>query len=329
MRTGWTPCRITKILFAFCALGGGTAAGQSSTEGYPSRPVKIVIPYPTGGITDIVGRAIGEKLAVSWGQSVVVENRSGANGIPGTQAVATARADGYTIGLVLATHAINPLLYSNLPYRTDRDLIPISLVAEYPFLLVVTHSLRTKTTSELISLARSQPGALAFASSGNGSGPHFALEMLKSKSKVDITHVPYKGAGPALVDVAAGQVQGFFSSLLAAQAMLKSGKVKILAVTSEKRSPLLPEIPAIAETIPGYAITGWLGLIAPASTPPSIISKLSNDVSRIVKDTDVRARLSGEGAEPRGTSPSEFSDFLRSEHIKFDALIKNANVRVE
>jgi tripartite-type tricarboxylate transporter receptor subunit TctC len=276
-----------------------------------------------------VARILSEQLSTSWGQNIVVDNRPGANGITGTAVVAKAAADGYTIGLVLATHAINPLLYREMPFDTNRDFAPITLIAEYPLLLVVNPAFPAATLHDFIERARTQPGKITFASSGNGSGPHLAIELLKAKAGIDLLHVPYKGGGLAITDVVAGHVNAFFSSLLTAQAMVQANRLRVLAVTSRERSSVLPNVPAISEIVPGFSVTGWLGLIAPAGTPAPVIAKIQTSVSKLTGDSAVRDKLAAEGAEPRRSTPKEFAAFLVSERDKFAAIIKAGNLKLD
>lgn len=289
----------------------------------------MVVPYPPGGVSNIVARILSERLSASWGQSIVVDNRPGANGITGTAVVAKAAPDGYTIGLVLATHAINPLLYREMPFDTNRDFAPVTLIAEYPLLLVVNPTFPGASFQDFIERAKAQPGKISFASSGNGSGPHLAIELLKTKAGIDLLHVPYKGGGLAITDVVAGHVNAFFSSLLTAQAMVQANRLRILAVTSRERSLVLPNVPSIAETLPGFSVTGWLGVIAPARTPGSVITKIQTSVSGLMAESAAKDKLSAEGAEPRRSTPAEFAAFISSEREKFAGIIKAGSVKVD
>jgi len=301
------------------------ALAQNRSEAYPTRVVRLVVPYPPGGINNTVARILIDQLTPIWGHNVVVDNRPGANGITGTSIVAKAERDGYTLGLVLATHVINPLLYKNLPY-SDSDIAAVSLVGEYPLLLVVHSGLKILTLADFERVVRAQTGKFTFASSGNGSSPHLAIELLKDRTGIDLVHVPYKGGGIAIADVAAGHVGAFFSSLLTSRAMLQAGRIRVIATTGRERSPALPDIPAIAETYPGYSITSWLGLIAPASTNQERINRVANDTARVLQQASVKERLSENGVEPRGTNPSRFSAFLTSEREKFARIIRTANI---
>jgi tripartite-type tricarboxylate transporter receptor subunit TctC len=292
------------------------ALGLAAEDAYPSRVLRLVVPYPPGGVTNIVARLLSDRLAAAWNQNVIVDNRPGANGITGTNIVAKATGDGYTLGLVLATHVINPLLYPDIPFDAARDFAPISMVAEYPLLLVVHAGVKATSLAEFLGVVRAQSGKFTFASSGNGSGPHLAIELLKTRAGIDLVHVPYKGGGLAIADTSAGHVSAFFSSLLTAQGMIQAGRLRVIAVSSRERAAALPNVPAIAEAFPGYSVTGWLGLIAPAGVAPARIRK-------------VHDRLAAEAAEPRGTSPGEFAAFLAAEREKFAAIIKAGRIRIE
>ena len=297
------------------------ASPLAAAQGYPGGTVRIVVPYAAGGGTDTIARLVSQRLSEIWKQPVIVENRPGANAMLGTDVVAKAKPDGLTLGLVIATQAINPSMYLKLPYRVT-DFAPVTLLAEYPFILTVTPSLPARTAAEFIALAKAKPGAITFASSGIGSGPHLGVELLKQRAGIDLLHVPYKGAGPANTDLIAGHVQMFFNNLLAAGQMIQGGQLRALAVTSLKRSPALPEVPALSELLPGFAVTGWYGLVAPAQTPVAIIDKIQNDVAQVLRDDKIRANLAGDGAVPIASTPEEFRLFLASETEKWAAAIK-------
>ena len=304
------------------------AMAQTGSDVYPNRVLRLVVPYPPGGVTNTVARILIDRLTPLWGHNVVVDNRPGANGITGTNIVAKADRDGYTLGLVLATHVINPLLYKKLPY-SESEIAPVSLVGEYPLLLVVHSGLKIFTLSDFERVVRSQAGKFTFASSGNGSSPHLAIELLKDRAGVEMVHVPYKGGGIAIADVAGGHVGAFFSSLLTSRAMLQAGRIRVIATTGRERSPALPDVPSIAETYPGYSVTSWLGLIAPAGTKQERIRRVADDVVRVLQDSGVKDRLSENGVEPRGTSPSQFSVFLTSEREKFAKIVRSANISLD
>jgi len=305
-----------------------TLTAQAATD-YPTKTVRLVVPYPPGAVTNIVGRLLADKLTLVWGPRVLVENRPGGDGTIGTNVVAKSAPDGYTFGLVIASQAITPLLYKDMPYDIQRDLIPITLIAEYPFVLLVHPQFAARNVSELIRLAKANPGKLTIASSGNGSGPHIAIEMFKLSAGVNITHVPYKGGGQALIDVAGGSVDAFHSSLLSAKPLLDAGKLKVLAVTSPKRFESMPDVEAIAEVLPGFSITNWLGFVAPAGTPPEIVENISSNVVRVLREPDVREHLKRNGLVPRGTTPAEFGVFFRAETEKYRKVISAGKITLE
>ncbi len=314
---------------------------SSQRHGHSTRPRKTQLPirlarcasscrFPPGGGTDIVSRTVAQKLSETWGQPVIVDNRGGANGIIGTDLGAKSKPDGYTLIVVIATHAINPLLYRKLPYDTAADFAPITLMAQFPFILTIHPSLPAKSVREFIALAKSRPGQLSYASSGNGSGPHLGFELFKSTAKVDVVHVPYKGAGPANIDLISGQVQAMFNNFLAPMPQLKAGRLRVLAVTSAKRSQAMPELPTMAESgLPGFDVTGWYALLAPAGTPQAIVSKVQTDVASALRVPAAHSRLSTEGAEPVGSTPEQFVKHLAAEIRKWAKVIKDANVTPE
>ncbi len=306
------------------------AAGAATAQMYPAKPIRIVVPYPPGGGTDVVARTIAQKLHETLGQPAIVDNRAGANGIIGTDAVAKAPADGYTVLITIATHAINPTLYSKLPYDTLADLAPVSLLAEYPFVITVHPSVPAKTIKEFIAFAKSRPGQLAYASSGNGSGPHLGMELFRSMAGIDMVHVPYKGAGQAMTDLLSGQVPVFLNNFLAAMPMIKAGRLRALAVTSRNRSGAMPGLPTVAESgVPGYFVTGWYGMFVPAATPAAVVGALHAGTVKALKSKDVSDRLSNEAAEIVAGTPQQFADFLKIEIAKWAAVILKAQMRPE
>lgn len=322
--------RTAAWLLALLAMSLPCTAGAQGAGAYPTRAVRVIVPFPPGGGTDIISRMLAQKLNETWGQAVVVDNRAGANGIIGTDLGAKAKPDGYTLLVVIATHAINPSLYRKLPYDTAADFTAVTLMARYPFILTIHPSLPARSVREFIALAKARPGQLSYASSGNGSGPHLGFELFKSAARVDVVHVPYKGAGPANIDLISGQVQAMFNNFLAAMPQLKAGKLRVLAVTSAQRSQAMPELPTMAESgLPGFDVTGWYALLAPAGTPQPIVLKIQADVASALRVPAVHARLSGEGAEPVGSAPGEFARFLAAETLKWAKVIKDARVTPE
>jgi tripartite-type tricarboxylate transporter receptor subunit TctC len=319
---------MNRLPFFMAALA--LAAGVASAQTYPAKPIRIVVPWPPGGGTDVVARTVAQKMHETLGQPAIVDNRAGANGIIGADLVAKAPADGYTVLITIASHAINPTLYSKLPYDTLGDLAPVSLLAEYPFVITVHPTVPAKTIRELIAFAKSHPGQLAYASSGNGSGPHLGMELFKSMAGIDMVHVPYKGAGQAMTDLVSGQVQVFLNNFLAGMAMIKAGKLRALAVTSRQRSVVAPELPTVAEAgVPGYVVTGWYGMFVPAATPAPIVATLHAGAVKAIKAKEVSDRLSNEAAVIVGSSPQQFGDFLKTEIGKWAAVIKKAQIKPE
>lgn len=304
---------------------------EATAQRYPARPIRIVSPFAAGGSTDILARLIGQKLTESWGEPVIVDNRAGAGGIVGSDLVAKAQPDGYTLLLTsTSAHAINPALHRTLPYDPLRDFAAVTQVATGHNILVVHPSVPAKSVQALIALAKSKPGTLTFSSGGNGTPAHIAGELFKSLAKVDMVHVPYKGGGPAAVALLAGEVSLSFGSVTTVLPQVRANRLKALAVTGAKRSSMVPELPTIAEAgVPGYALNSWYGVLAPARTPRQIVAKLSTEIVRILNLADVRAKLLQEGVDPEGTTPQEFSAFIRGEVEKWPRLVKAAGARID
>jgi len=299
-------------------------------QSYPVKPIRLVLPYPPGGGTDVIARPLAQKLTEQLGQQVIVDNRGGAGGNIGMEFVAKSPADGYTLLFALtAQYAVNPSLYPKLPYDPVRDYAPISLLANAPYLLVVHPALPAKSVAELVALVKARPGQLSYSSSGNGSGAHLAGEMLRSLARVEIVHVPYKGAGPAMPDLIAGQVQLSFITYTAAGPHIKTGRLRALGVTTAKRSPTLPDLPAIGETVAGYDSAVWYGFAAPAGTPPEIVSKLNAEVLRVLAAPDFRSRITLEAVSPIGSTPEEFGSFMRSEIVRWAKVVKDSGAKVD
>ncbi|MBX9905907.1 MAG: tripartite tricarboxylate transporter substrate binding protein [Burkholderiales bacterium] len=307
-----------------------TLALPVAAQQYPAKPVRIVVPFPPGGPTDIVARLMAPKMTEAMGQQIIIDNRGGAGGAIGTEQVAKSAPDGYvlimgTIGGLAVAKSLNP----KLGYDTLRDLAPISQSVSVTSVMVIHPSVPAKNVRELLALAKKGGGKLNYASSGNGTITHLAGELLKLMAKVDITHVPYKGGAPALVALVSGEVDMSYENTLIITPHIKSGKVKGLAVTSAKRSALLPELPTIAETLPGYSASGWYGLLAPAATPKPVIARLHTEAVKALRAPDVVEKLSGQGAEPVASTPEEFATFIRSETDKWAKLVKAANMRAD
>jgi len=295
---------------------------------YPNRPIRIVVPYPPGGGTDVVARTLAQKMTELMGQQVLVDNRPGANGIIGSDVVAKAAPDGYTLLITLATHVINPALYAKLPYGPD-DHVPVTVLAEYPFVITVHPSLPVKNVKDFVAFAKSRPGQLTFASSGNGSGPHLGMELFKSMAGIDLVHVSYKGAGQAMSDLLSGQVPIFLNNFLAGAQMIEAGRLRALAVTSRKRSSAAPHVPTVSESgVPGYVVTGWYAMMAPAATPVPVLRAVHEGTVKALKSKEVSGRLSREAAEIVANTPQEFAAFLKLESEKWTAVIRKAKVRI-
>ena len=326
-RTGF----FAAIAAAAVALALALAASAQAPSAYPSRPVKLVIPFPPGGPLDIVGRAIAQKLSEAWGQSVVVDNRPGAGGNIGADVVAKSAPDGYTILMgALSTHAVNPSLYAKMPYDAIADFAPITLVAVTPNVLVVNAALPVNSAKEFIAYAKANSGKLAFGSGSNGSAGHLAGELFKVDTGTDITHIPYKGGAPATQALLAGDTQFMFDNLANAMPQVKAGKLKALAVTTAERSKLAPDLPTMAEAgLPGFNISTWFGLFAPAGTPKEIIAKWNAEVAKILNSQEMRDKLIAQGAEPSPTTPEQFAAFVKSEIPKYAKIIKASGAKVD
>ncbi len=300
-------------------------------QGYPTHTVKLVVPFPPGGPLDATGRLIAEKLTAMWGQAVVVDNKPGAGGNIGADLVAKSAPDGYTILMgALSTHAVNPSLYAKMPYDAVKDFAPITLLAVTPNVLVVNPTLPVNSVKELIVYAKANPGKLSFASGSNGSAGHLAGELFKVDTGVDIVHIPYKGGAPATQALLAGDVQLMFDNLANATPQVKAGKLKALAVTTATRSKLAPDLPTMAEAgVPGFDISTWFGLLAPAKTPKDVIAKWNADVTKILNAPETRERLLALGAEPAPMSPPEFASFIQREMTKYARIVKASGAKVD
>ena len=305
----------------------GPAGAQSE---YPSRPVTLVVPFPAGGSTDLVARLIASGMTKHLGQQVVVENRGGAGGNIGSAAVARAEPDGYTILMAtVATHALNPALYKKMPYDPVEDFAPVSLLALIPNVLVVNNDFPAKSVQELIDLLKADPGKYSYASSGNGTPLHLSGELFKSMAGVDMVHVPYKGAGPALVDLMGGHVPIMFDNLPPSLEHIRAGSLRGLGVTTKERVPSIPELPAIAETLPGYETYSWNAFFAPADTPEPIIRKLNEAALAAVKDPEVTAKLKDLSATPVGSTPEELAAHVKAELAKWAPIVKASGAQLD
>ncbi len=315
------------LIFAF----GACAASATQSHDYPSRPIRIVVPFPAGGTADLLARQIGQSMSETLRQQVVIENRPGAGGNIGADLAAKSKPDGYTLLMgTVSTHAINPNLYAKMPYDPVKDFAPVTMVAKMPNLLVVHPSVPAKNVAELIALAKAKPGALAFASAGNGTSQHLAGELFKKMAGVDMIHVPYKGNAPAVTDLFGGQVQVMFDNIPVSLQQVRAGKLRALAVTGPVRSPVLPDLPTVAEAgLPGYNVTSWFGLYAPSGTSPQIIERLNREANRALAAAQIRRRLTDQGIEPAGGAPGQLADFTHAELVKWGKIVRESGARVE
>jgi tripartite-type tricarboxylate transporter receptor subunit TctC len=306
-------------------------ATAASAQGYPNRTIRLVVPFPAGGTTDILAREVAQKLTEVLGQAVVVDNRPGAAGNIGSDLVAKSAADGYTLLMgTVGTHAINPSLYSKMPYDHVKDFAPVVLVAGVPNVLVVNPALPVNSVSDLIKLAKDKPGQINFASSGSGTSIHLSGELFKTMAGIDMTHVPYKGSSPALTDLIGGQVQIMFDNLPSALPQIKGGRLRAIAVTSLKRAPVLPDIPTINESgLPGFEASSWFGVLAPAGTPAAIVARINTEVNKWLQSPDAREQLLGQGAEAAGGSPEQFANHIRAESEKWAKVVKVSGAKVD
>ena len=308
------------------AAAGLCAATGATAQGYPSKPVRLIVPFPPGGGNDTVARSVGAELSKTIGQQVVIDNRAGAGGTIGAELAAKAAPDGYTLFLAgVASHGINPVLNPKLPYDPVRDFAPVSLLASAPLIVVVHPSLPVKTVKDLIALARAKPGQLNFASNGRGGSSHMAGEMFKSMAKVDMLHVPYKGLSPALTDLISGQVQVMFSSAVAMLPQVQAGKLRGIATTGAKRPAAIAQLPTVAEAgLPGYETGSWYGIVAPAGTPADVVNRLSGELQKVVRQPAMQERFNSEAAYPVGSTPQEFSAHIQRELARWAKVVKDA-----
>jgi len=325
MRLPTTTFLLAAALSLLAALPASIRA-----ETYPSKPIKVIVPYVAGGSGDVVGRLIGAQLTEAWGQQIIIDNRPGANGMLGTEIAAKSPANGYT--LLLATDiqfAMASALYPSLTYDPDKDFEPVTLAAFIEFILAVPSSLGVNSLSELVALAKSRPGQLNYASAGNGSTHHLAMEMLKLRAGIDVIHVPYKGSGQALPDLISGQVQMMYLGVAQTLQYMKSGQLKGLAVGSVKRLQATPDIPTLAETYPGFEANAWWGFFAPAGTPTEIVQSLNTAINKILNSPAVNERFSSQGLEPMGTTPAAFTARIKADRAKWGKIIADAHITLD
>jgi len=315
------------LIFVF----GACAASATLPQDYPIRPIRIIVPFPAGGTADLLARQIAQTMSEALRQQVVIENRTGAGGNIGADLAAKSKPDGYTLLMgTVSTHAINPNLYAKMPYDPVKDFAPVTMVARMPNLLVVHPSVPAKNVAELIALAKARPGALAFASAGNGTTQHLAGELFKKMAGVDMIHVPYKGNAPAVTDLVGGQVQVMFDNIPISLQQVRAGKLRALAVTGPERSPVLPELPTLSEAgLPGFSITSWFGLYAPSGTTPQIIGRLNREANRALATARIRRQLTDQGIEPAGGTSGQFADFMHAELVKWGKIVRESGARVE
>ena len=325
----WRVCAAASL--AACAVSVVTSAqAQSSAAPFPSKPVRFIVPFPPGGGADLIGRVLGQKLADKWGQQVVIDNRAGAGGNIAAELAAAAPADGHTIYQFNIANAIAASLYKKLNYDPVRGFEAVTLLAKSPFILVVHPSVNAHSLQELVALAKAQPGKLTYASSGNGGPSHLAAEMLKSMTAITMTHVPYKGVAPVMNDLLAGQIQLTFTVPGSGMPYVRAGRLRALAVTTDKRSGVVPDIPTIAESgVPGYDMATWYAVVVPAGTPRPVIGKLHADIAQALQLPDVRERLVAVGADVISSTPEQLRDFIRSEIVTLGRLVRLSAAKVD
>jgi tripartite-type tricarboxylate transporter receptor subunit TctC len=321
-----------KFLYRYAPLCAFLAAAAvTNAQEYPSKPIRVVITFPAGGPTDVIVRTIGQKLTEKWGPPIVIDNRGGAGGIVGTEIVAHAAPDGYTLLTGTAGGmTINPALQSRLPYDPFRDFAPVGMLVINPQILVAHPSIAAKTVKELVALARAKPGQLNFASAGTGTATHLGLELLKLETGIDVVHVPYKGGAPALTDLIGGQVHMLFVSIPSVLPHVRAGRLRAIAVSSAKRSASAPDVPTVAESgYPSFEYSNWNAFFAPAKTPPAIVRKLNAEVGKILADPEVQQRLTTQGADPAPGTPESLARYMREDHERWKKVIKSAGIKPE
>ncbi len=306
-------------------------AVSAVADDYPNKAIRLIMPYPVGGSIDIAGRMVAQRLADNLGQAVVVDNRTGAGGIVGTETGARAAPDGYTVLMGgVGTLALSPSLQKNLPYDPNKDFTPVTLLVTIPYVVVVQPSFKAANIRELIALAKAKPNEINYGSGGSGSAPHLAAELFKTMADVRITHVPYKGSTPAITDTMSGQVQLTFTGIPSVMTQMKAGRLRPIGVTSLKRTAALPEVPTIAESgVPGYEVNPWFGVLLPARTPQPLVSRLNAEILKVLQLPATRERFAAEGFEAAGTSPAQFAAYIKTEQIKWGKVIKEAGIKAD
>jgi tripartite-type tricarboxylate transporter receptor subunit TctC len=323
--------RPTNVARLACAALAAAAAGAVFAQaGYPSKPVRMVVPSSAGGGTDIVARIIAPDLSKRLGQQVVIDNRPGAGTMIGIEVAAKSPPDGYTLLMGLSTLAINSALYKKVPYDPQRDFAPITQAVSSASIIVVHPSVPVKTLKELIAFARARQGQLNYASAGTGTYPHMTMELFLSMAKLKMVHIPYKGTAPAMIDMVAGQVATMAATILTGMPQIRAGRLRPLGITSAARSPIVPDIPTVAEAgLPGFESVQWYGMLAPARTPRDIVTRLHGEVTRVLQQPEIKARLAGDGADPVGSSPEEFARYIQSELAKWAKVAREAGIQPE
>jgi len=305
------------------------AGAEAAAQAFPVKPIRIIVPFTPGGPNDILARMIGQRYTAAWGQQTVVDNRPGGGTVIGTDIVAKAPPDGHTLLMVSTSHAANPSLMPKLPFDTLRDFVSVGQAVSSPNLLVVHPSIPVRTTRDLLNIAKARPGQITFASGGSGAATHLAGELLKIMGGVDMTHIPYKGAGPATIDLISGQVTWMFGTILPTIPHVRAGKLRALGVSGKKRAEVLPEVPTVAEHVPGFEASSWYGVFAPVGTPAEVIAKLNQEMARALTPAEVRQRLASEGTEVVAGNPEDFMTLFRAEVAKWARVIKQSGIRLE
>lgn len=319
-----------RVSWLILCLSAGQAAQAQDAQGYPVKPIRFLVGFAPGGFTDVMARAIAGKLAESWSQQVVVDNRPGASTTIAADLAAKAPPDGHTLLMMTDNHVTNPGLFAKLPYDSERDFAPVTLAALAPFLLVVHPSLPAHSVKELVALAKARPGQLAYGSGGIGAPGHLSGELFSTLAGVKMVHVPYKGAAPALIDIQSGQIQVYFGNLPVTLPHARAGKLRALGVTSARRAGVAPELPTVAEAgVPGFELTPWYGVMTRAGTPEPVLNKLNQEIVRILRTPEVRERVTNLGAEPAGLGRDEFASFLKTEAVKWGKLVRASGAKAE
>jgi len=322
--------RFLAEILAGIALLLGMSATWSQSSSYPTRPIRLIVPFPPGGAVDPIARSIAQKLEETWGQPVVIDNKAGAATIIGTEIVAKAAPDGYTVILVATSFTVNAAMYSKLPYNPVKDFTPISLVSRLPNMLVVNPQLPVSSVKELIDYLKARPGQVNFSSIGNGTTQHLAGELFKSMAGVNMVHVPYKGSGPSMMSVVSGETSVTFDSIFLLTPQVKAGKLRALAATGTQRSPIAPNLPTVSESgLPGFNVGGWVGFLAPAGIPREVLQKWYGEISRILQLPEIRERQISQGLEPVGSTPEQFAEFIKAEIAKWANVAKQAGIKLD